>query len=395
MEHTSSGFSSYERQEKMPQKIASSAVNDAREGFSEEPEFAFVFASPQVDMERLASAIDAELDCEWVGCSTANEICDEGQLDGSCVVLLIASEDIELESVVVDGIHSDPDGKAADVAAELGEADAFIPLVPGFTQETPTVDFKVLKGILSEKGSDVPVVGAAAGDEHQYAENFQFRNGNVYTDALVLTALRTEKEIDMGLDHGFQPTDNVYMPTVEGNRVTKLNGRPAQEVYAEHIGVAPEELEGVTEAPTGAVIPKLIAKYAHKHPFGVPIGDDHVLKVPETVTEDGAIVFSCEIPENTQLVLMERGEEDLSATVKNSMYDWVEEDRDVAFALVFECAGRDLALQEDELEEVEALQNAINGPFAGFFSYGEIGGLEKDMCTANFFTVTSLVVYDD
>lgn len=395
MRHASVGYGVYEKREKDTVQIAETAVQGARSNLDRDPDFAFVFASPQINVESLVAALDDRLDCEWVGCTTANEVCNVGQLDGSCVVLMVASDDITLRSTVIEDIREDPVEKAAEAAAELQPVDVFIPLVPGFTEKTPSVDFPVLKGILNEVGTDIPVVGAAAGDEHQYRQTHQFRNGQVFEDALVLTALSTKKEVDLGLDHGYQPTEHVYMPEVEGNNVVKLNGKRAQDVYADDIGVAPEELEGIVESPTGAIVPKLLAHYAHRHPFGVAVGDEYVLKVPETVTEDGEIVFSCEIPESTNLVLMTNEDTDLEEGAMDSLSDWIADDRSVAFGLVFECAGRTLALQEKKLDEVEEICNMINGPFAGFFSYGEIGGLKKDMCTANFLTISSLIIYDD
>ncbi len=394
MRHAGVGCADYDELDEDPFRIAVAAVEGARDGIDRAPDFAFVFASPRVDLEQLVAAFDDALDCEWVGCSTANELCNAGHLDRSVVVLLVASDDVTLQSIAIENVHDNPHNRSADAARQVGDADAFIPIVPGFTQEQPSVGREVLKGILSVHGPETPVVGAAAGDDLRLQQTHQFRNGELYTDALVLTALQTDNDIVLGLDHGFEPTNSMYMPTVDGDRVTKLNGRPAQEVYAEDIGVAPEELEGTVEAPTGAQLPAVIANYSHQHPFGVAVGNDYVLKVPEAV-EDGAIVFSSEIPENTNLVLMRRADTGLTDAATASVADWIDTDRTVTFGLVFECAGRLLALQEENHDEVDALCRLIDGPFAGFFSYEEIGGLADGMCTANFFTVTSLIVYEE
>ncbi|MFB6208240.1 MAG: FIST C-terminal domain-containing protein [Candidatus Nanohaloarchaea archaeon] len=70
-------------------------------------------------------------------------------------------------------------------------------------------------------------------------------------------------------------------------------------------------------------------------------------------------------------------------------------DRDVLMGLLFECNGRTAYLEDRRMDEVEAMDEQINGPFAGFFSNGELGAIEGNYATANFVTVSSLIIYED
>ncbi|MFQ3308127.1 MAG: hypothetical protein ACI977_000349 [Candidatus Nanohaloarchaea archaeon] len=382
----------YDQYSNNPAAIAEELTNSIDK---DNTDFAFLFASTSINLDELTDEVDKRLDCNWTGCTTAGEISESKKAEDSCVLITNHTSKIDFTTGVAENIRKDPVNKSAELAERIGGEDTvFVPLLPGFTEEEPAIEFQVLKGIFDQYNAETPVVGAAAGDNNEYQESYQFCNGEVYSDALVLTGVETSQEYRIELGHGYDKTEHTFLARSEENVVTKLNGRPAQEVYAEQLDVEPEELEGTVELPSGVEIPKVMAEHSHRSPFGVKMGDNYALKVPQAV-DDGAIVFNSSISNNSELVLMEGSKEDIADSTANHIQDIASSSDDIIMALVFECAGRAMTLGDELEKELEALQNNLNGSFAGFFSYGEIGGTSEDFCTSNFLTVTSLIITEN
>jgi len=356
--------------------------------FEDDFDFAFIFLAPDENLAEIAEEIDNKISCDWIGCTSAGQISPKAVREERNIIYGLQAEETEFELFSTDNIYEEPYENTKKAVESSEELDVIVPFVTGFTEEKPSVEFEVIKALTEVFGTETPVVGGAAGDNNHYKENHVAINGEVYSNGAVFAGIKTSHKVSVELVHGYSKSGKSFLAETKGNKVNKLNGKPATEVYAEELGVKEEELEGHIELPSGTNMPKILAEYSHRKPFAVKIGSNNILRVPKAV-EGNSLVFSSQIPDKATLQLVEGEKYEIAEETCNTISEWSE--RDIEAALVFECAGRKITLGEENLKEVKTIQNSLGDNFAGFFSYGELGGSQEDFCTSNFLTVTAIM----
>ena len=414
-----------EESKKVGKKAVRKALEDIDEG-EEGQKFGFLFCSSYYDIEELVKGASEEFgDIEWAGGTTCGEISPKGFSNKTCVVMVISSEYMKFNSYASEGMHKKPveAGKEAarnsmkDLSADeyldayvhyqaLKKKSAeevmntspyaMIVLTSGFTSKKPSLESEVIKGIKEVTGNNIPVVGGATADDSKLEKNFQFMNGEIYRDSVVVISILSDLKLGTGLAHGFESTGEVvFVNNVENERVvTELNGEPAAEKYAEMLGIELEELKGNIPLPTGAELPKT-TKFALKNPFGqiTPDGDS-IIKIPLGITEENGLIFAPKISENVALHLMEADDEALINAADISLKESQKADNDIGFAMLFDCSLRWMRLEDKTEKEIKIIKENIDAPFAGFYTYGEIGAPKHGNCSLHNISVSSLVVYD-
>lgn len=411
------------------EKVGRKAVKEALKKIENEDDgetFGFLFCSSYYDVESLVNGASDEFgDIEWVGGTTSGELSQKGFSNKSCVAMVVSSEYMKFNSWAADRMHERPI-EAGKEAARNSMKDlnadeyldayvhyqalkkksaeevmnispyAMIVLTSGFTTEKPSLESEVIKGIKKVTSNNIPIIGGSTGDDSKISENFQFLNGNVYTDAVVAISILSDLKLGIGLSHGFDSTGEVvFVNKVENNRiVTQLNGEPAAEKYAELLGVDLEELKGSITLPTGAELPKT-SKFALKNPFGQMTPDgEAILKTPLGVTEENGLIFAPKISENVALHLMKSNDKLMINAADQSLKEAQKADNDIGFALLFDCSLRWMKLKEKTRKEIDIIKENIDSPFAGFYTYGEIGSHRGGNPSLHNLSVSSLVVYD-
>jgi hypothetical protein len=95
-------------------------------------------------------------------------------------------------------------------------------------------EMKLLEGIASVVGPDVPVMGGNAGDEKADHHWAQFSQNCTYRDGLVLTAVYSKRKLGWAFESGFRITDKTGIVTKsDGKTLYEINHRPALDVYNE------------------------------------------------------------------------------------------------------------------------------------------------------------------
>jgi len=167
------------------------------------------------------------------------------------------------------------------------------------------------------------------------------------------------------LVHHYSVADDVLVVGASaGNRITRINGRPAFEQYAEWVA----HHHGAT------VTRENFYSMGVHFPFAlVRAHGDVLIRVPVDVDDDGALLCTGEVPEGALLSIAKAIEPgDLSAVTT-----LVEQRRRLGGTneLYFYCAGRRLHLGAEAAEqELQGLQERLSGtPVLGALTLGEVG----------------------
>lgn len=387
----------------------------------EDYDFGFLFVSPHFkDIKGLVEEFDAHSEVgNYVGATTCGEISSEGSTNDAAVFLAVKSEEINFSVGDSDSGYTTPKeaGKEAMARAkpenfpQEGKNNLVYALTPGPTLNEENKDTDVLKGILSEAG-DVSVVGGSAGDDYALKKTYQIVNGEVSDSKVVTATITTDKEIETGKEHGFTDKNVTGLVTeTEGHELKKIGDKPAAEFYADAIGVEKGKLSQPLDVSISKqlkmlprivysklrgkdpIVPKKVFEYSLDHAFADEIGDDLRILTPYDVTEDGGLLLNTKISEN-KAVYVVQGERDEIISAAEDIFD--EDSAEESFAVINDCSARNMMLDEEELEEeVRRIEESINGPVAGFYGMGEIGGKNKELCTVQNSTVSGFMISEN
>lgn len=386
------------------EEAAESLFHEAREDLGrEEADLGLLFTSTQFDVEDLVSALGEKMFGtvdDWVGASTSGEIFNDSSTVGGAILVLLDLDDTDINVSISRNVHENPveAGKravngAVDEQFQSSDRNKLIyAITSGLTLEEPGVEFEVLKGISQEIGSSVPVVGGSAGDDGKFDENYQIFNGGVYSDAVITVSMLTDHEVVTGKEHGFNnKLKSGVVSKSEGRIIQEINGVPADEFYAESIGIEKEKLHETFEAPTGVELSNAM-KFSLEYGIAEELSNGELrVMTPIQATEDGGLVMTVEVDESSLLHIVEGDEDSLIGAGKEAFSN-KDEDLDPIFAFVADCTCRNMALDEESLEEeVSRMEKFLDCPVTGFYTYGEIGGKEK-FCTFQNQTVSGFLI---
>jgi hypothetical protein len=390
----------------------------------------FLFVSSRYDVGKIVDGAHEIFDgTPWIGCTTCGELSNYGFSQGGCVAGIISTEYIRFSLNVGEDIFKDPFNtgkKTAEIALEKLEIDRYvdpyvhylsmkkakpsdlikmipyglISIISGSTRINPSPEAEVIEGIKSEIGVRVPIIGGSAADDGNFLQTYQFCNGKIYKNALIIVAFISDVKIGYGLAHGFRPTEKIAIVSeVKNNHVvTKLNNRPALEVLSEMIGKNVEELTKFIDTPAG-IKSQIISLVGMKNPLAtLAYENQYWLKVPIGATEDGGILFAPIMKEDTALRLMEGDEESTLNAAVTSIRESIDfaRMRKPAFSLIFDCALRWLILRDKVGKEVELIKRELkNTPFLGFYTYGEHGFMKGGLEGLHNQTIASMTISDE
>jgi hypothetical protein len=220
----------------------------------------------------------------------------------------------------------------------------------------------LVAGMHGVTGSAVPVVGGAAGDDRQLAKTFVFHDDRVLSDAAVAVWIDSRHPVPVTVGHGWHSIGLPLLVTkVDGAVVHEIAGRPAREVFEEHIRRG-DPSPGDHVRSSG---------YYSTHAFGLidPNGDHLIRGV--MLGSDGLIRTFAPLPVYSAIQIMGCDEDDLLAMSDDVAARSVT-GRDASVLLVFSCVARLDILRDRGVEEPTRLQAAAgNVPVFGIYTYGE------------------------
>jgi hypothetical protein len=323
-----------------------------------------------------ADALDADIaraqaltSAPVVGMTGNSVLSASGASEGACSVLALAAP-VQAAVRVETRVSQDPREAGRRAAAgALSAVDSSLGsrVLLMFVDTRSGDQADVIGGAYEAAGPSVPLAGGAAGG----AIPLQIADGKTYTDTLVAVAIASPDPIGVGIAHGCSPRSAPSIVTKsEGRVVLQLDGRRAEDVYLEKLGLADRVLMDWEFEAVSVV-----------HPLAQPeLSGDVRLRHVLGRTDDGGLVCATYLPANAAVEYTDEEPEGIVV----SAWDAVTQaraalDAPPRAALIFDCAGRKraLAVHEEPLErEASALIKSLGDeapPLAGLYVHGEIG----------------------
>lgn len=372
------------------------AALKASEKLDGEPHFAVVFSSSEYNYDEAISGVRSVVgDAELMGCSTAGEFTEEDVKTGSVGVALISSDNYKFFTGIGKGLKEDVGKAIKNASSDFPEMlkdfpyKTVINLHDGLAGKGTQVTWKTLEIL----GQDVKLVGGSAGDDLKFNETKVFQDGKTETDAVALGMMASKEPITVAVEHGHEPiSEPLDVTKSEDGMIYELNGRPAIEVLKEQaredameeFGIDVDELEPGTDEWT---------KFMTNYEVGIEATQGYKIRwVGLTKSDEGPLKTACEVPEGSVVRITKGTKKDQIEASRKAARKAMEiaGDRDIAGALIFECAVRCAILGDDFPKAVEAMKDELDMPLLGFETYGEIAVERGQM--SGFHNTTTVVM---
>jgi len=344
---------------------ACEAAVDALDG---DPGLVLAFAAGPLDAEAAAGGmVRAAPGAICAGLTGSGVFTADGPLEQGCAAIAFdRSTRAGLGVGVPEGDRLRQAGHdAAEAAlADLGEG-------PGSPLLILLLDFaagdiaEAIAGAYEACGPGVPLAGGACAGSHP----FQMAAGEALTGSVVAVAVRRPKPFGIGNAQACETIGETSIVTrSEGNVILEIDGRPAQEVYLEQLG-----LDG------GPLSDEDFASMAITHPLAQPeLHGNRRLRHVLGRAGKGSLRCSTHIPASAAIEFTVLGRRQLVRSGWDSVGSALEalDGRPAEAALVFDCAGRRKVLGEALDEEVAAIADSFGDPgpppTIGLYTSGEV-----------------------
>jgi hypothetical protein len=349
------------------------------------PDIVFMFASIGYDQRSLLRAVR-----ETTGGSPLSGCSAEGTINGddadesnfSVVVTVISSEELQWTNGLAKGLGADSRAVGQRVAQDL---------LPHLSSDTiglfvfpdGLIDylddfFAGLEGNLSSE-QFLPLWGGGAGNNFNLEEpTYQYCDDKVVSNGVAYALPSGRAQASWAISHGMVPIGGERKVTrSQGNVIYEIDGKPAIEVLKEYLPehALIEDHDWMPYAISLALV------------FEVPSymkDEEYVVRgVPAVRMADGSITVQTEVQDGTSIWFSSRDKEKIS-TRFDQMAGQIKEqlgDEKPKLVFQFECLTRGkLMFREQERQEIlRRFRQSVDPdvPWAGFYTIGEIGPVEK------------------
>src|SRR5215218_4490145 len=359
----------------------------------ERPDFVFMFASIGYDQHPLLRAVrDTTGGAPLSGCSVEGTIAaeDADESNFSVLVTAISSDKLRWTHGLATGLSADSRAVGQRVAQEL---------LPHLSTDTIglfvfpdgmsaifdtffTANFdNFLAGLEGSLPSDrfLPLWGGGAGNNFDAgAPTYQYCDDEVVSDGVAYALLSGKAQAGWAMSHSLIPIGGAREVTrSQGNVIYEIDGKPATEVLKEYL---PEQ----ALADDRDWMPYAISlALCFKAPSYMKDEEYVVQGVPPVRMADGSITVQTEVEEGTSIWFSSRDKEKIS-TGFDQMAGQIKEQlggEKPKLIFQFECLTRGkLLFREQEKQEIlRQFRQSVDPdvPWAGFYTIGEIGPVEK------------------
>jgi hypothetical protein len=360
----------------------------------EKPDFVFMFATVGYDQRSLLQAVrEATGGAPLCGCSGDGTIDgdDANESDFSVVVMVIASDELRWHNGLATGLGADSRVVGRLVAQSLSSdlsADAVGLIVfPDGTTANVDYFFAGLEGNLSSERF-LPIWGGCSADNLTLSQTYQYCDDEVVSDGVAYALLSGEAQPAWAIGNSYIPIGGERTVTrSQGNVIYEIDGKPALEVLQDYL-------------PDRALADHwdryiLTFGLCFKAPSYMK-DQEYVLRAVMSVNKaDGSITVQTEISEGTSVWFSSRDKETVAAGLDRVAAQIKQElgGDQPKLVLHFDCVARGKIMFRDQ-EKVHLLRRfrqslGPDAPWAGFYTYGEIGPVSNHNC---YHTYTAVVL---
>jgi hypothetical protein len=353
-----------------------------REASIAKPDFVFMFATVGYDQQSLLRAVrEATSGAPLCGCSAEGTISgdDADESNFSVVVMAISSEELRWTNGLARGLSTDSLAAGQQVAqglsSDLGADAVGLFVFPDGT----TVNFDdFFAGLEGNLPSDrfLPIWGGGAGDNLTLVQTYQYCDDEIVSDGVAYALLSGKAQPVSAIGIGYIPIGSERTVTrSQGNVIYEIDGKPTLEVLQEYVpdGALAENWQSY--AITFALCLRA-PSYMKNEEYVVQT----ILSVDAT---DGSAIVQTEVPEGTSVWLSSRDQEKVT-TGLDRMVERIKQElggNQPKLVFQFDCVsrGKTMFREQEKLELLRQFRQAVGPdvPWAGFYTYGEIGPVDK------------------
>jgi hypothetical protein len=357
------------------------AVEEAIDALGSEPGLVLIFPTGVDDPQEAATQAQAAAGSARVaGMTGTGAITLGGAIESGCAAIAL---DSSLPVGVGTGTSSDPRAAGRAAAAEalfgVGRDPSHAALLL-FVDSDSGDQAEIVAGAYEIAGGRIPLAGGAAGGQARA----QFADGRSLAGSVVAVAIVSQTPIGVGIGHGCVPRGAPSIVTrSRGEVVLQLDGRPAEAVYLEKLGMGDVPLSDAD-----------FETIAMSHPLAQPeLRGDIRPRYLRGRAPGGGLVCATSIETNAAVDVCEQKPEE---TVRSAITAVEEARRQLSgppeVVILFDCAARSAAFGNPlAAREVETIMASFDDPppaLAGAYTRGEIGRIRGAKGDRNY----SLVV---
>ncbi len=322
------------------------------------------FASPIFNQQKIANLMQENFsDCIVIGCSTAGELTSGKILKKSVVAMAINSniiQDVKVE--VIENMKENIILESAFISFEKYYNESLylmdttkyvgITLIDGLSMK----EEKIMD--LIGNRTDIFFVGGSAGANGMFERTYVYANGNVYTDAAIITMIKISDNAEFSVikTQSFEVLDKVLVANKvneEKRQVIEFNNRPAVLEYKDAVNADSTEK---------------VSNYFMSNPLGLIVGEDNIfVRCPQQINGT-SMSFYCNILEGMEVALLRAT--NIIDDTRDAIQSNIDKFGNIDGIISFHCIHR-----MSELERLDLIQDYAeifaNIPTIGFSAYGE------------------------
>ena len=389
------GYSVHRDPEAAGREAASKALDQIGD---RKPDFVFVFATVGYDQQLLIRSIrEATSGAPLSGCS-GEGIITRGiivEVSFGVCIMAIKSDELRFDNVRVQDMTREGNFAGDRLAVELkpllkGDSIACFLFVDGLV-----FDFDpFLKAFQSTLQSEQQPLffGGLASDNWVSRRTYQYHDDEVFSEGISCVVMSGSGAIAWGINHGCVPIGTRHVITrSKGNKIYEIDGVPVLEVLKDYV-------EGDLYSQWNKTSLNLCLGFKTPENLRQDYGDYVVRYMMGKDEEEGCVMIQSDVSDGTELWIVRRDKElirhglqEISDRIKQQTGG-----RKPKFVLQFECMGRGKVVfrEQEKTELIKSLQERIGGdvPWIGFYTYGEIGPVNRQNCLHNF-TAVVIAIY--
>jgi hypothetical protein len=357
------------------------AVQEAVEALGRDPGLVLFFPTGDLDPQEAAMQAQAAAgDARVAGMTGSGVITPGGALESGCSAVAV---DTSVPVGIGTGTSSDPRAAGRSAAGEalfsIDREGSYAALLL-FVDSESGDQAEIVDGAYEIAGGRIPLAGGAAGGEARA----QFADGKPLSGSVVAVAIASQAPIGVGIGHGCVPRGTPSIVTRSHGRVLlQLDGRPAEAVYLEKLGMddvplSDDDFEAIAMA----------------HPLAQPeLRGDVRPRYVRGRAPGGGLICATSIEANAAVEVCEQKPEAIVRSAVAAVDEALGQLSGPAEAvLLFDCAARSARFGNPlASREVESIISSVGDPppaMAGTYTRGEIGRIRGAKGDRNY----SLVV---
>ena len=271
---------------------------------------------------------------------------------------------------------------AQGLSSDLGADAVGLFIFPDGTTVNFDDFFAGLEGNLSSDRF-LPIWGGGAGDNLALVRTYQYCDDKIVSDGVAYALLSGEAQPVSAIGIGYLPIGGERKVTrSEGTVIYEIDGKPALEMTQEYL---PDSAlaEDWRRYAHSCVLCLRAPSYMKDEEYVVRI----ILSLDPT---DGSAIVQTEVPEGTSVWMTSKDQEKFTAGL-DRMAEQIKQElggNEPKLVLHFDCVSRGKLMFRDQ-EKMRLLRQfgqvvGPEAPWAGFYTFGEIGPVGKHNCYHNY-----------